>query len=218
MSEISPDFWHKIWDVIHILAKTYLPTPENKEAFVCLFQCLAVLLPCPSARNNLRFFMTQCDIHKYISCNNKTFEYTHKLHNYINLIKKRQGQNTRTATLDEALEIYNFIDKTRWANATWFLLHFLAANIPANANRNIYKAMIVCIRFLLPCSECRSHMKEYLALSVIDPYVNPKDRVFLWTWKFHNEVNLRLKKPQVSYDEAYRYYKINERGFSMIDE
>ena len=216
---ISTDQWHKIWDVIHIFAKTFIPTPSTREAFQCFFECLCDLLPDISARNNLRSFMQQTPINDYTSCSNKAFEWTFKLHNYINVIKKRQGYNTPLISLEKAFDNYQYIDKVRWANPTWFLIHFIFANLPETLTRedkiNI-KAFLVCIDYLIPCSECKNHMKEYLSHNSIDPYSTSKYNAFQWSWKFHNAVNERLKKPSIGYSEALQYYTIPK--YQIIDD
>ena len=54
----------------------------------------------------------------------------------------------------------------------------------------------------LPCSICRGHAKEYIRDN--PPEFIPD--IFVWSWNFHNAVNIRKKKPLVSYEEAaYRY-------------
>jgi len=58
-----------------------------------------------------------------------------------------------------------------------------------------------------PCRKCSKHCKEYLHKNP------PKDSVgkgamamFIWAWKFHNAVNQRLGKPEMSYETALGIY------------
>ena len=54
-----------------------------------------------------------------------------------------------------------------------------------------------------PCSDCKNHFEEYLRTHPPEESLGgPEDSLFLWTVNFHNAVNYRLKKPQVSYEEA----------------
>lgn len=56
----------------------------------------------------------------------------------------------------------------------------------------------------LPCKICEGHARKYLK-------ENPPEfasDAFVWTWKFHNAVNLRKDKPLVSYEEAAARYRV----------
>ncbi len=221
MSNITNEQWNYIWSAIHILGKTYIPSKDNKDAFICFFQCLSNLLPDVSSRNNLRSFMEQYNIENYTSCGNKTFEWTYLLHNYINNIKKRRGQKVDIITLDNAIEKYMTINIKKWGNSVWFLIHFISANLPPVLPKSLkewYKAFIVCLKFLLPCNECRHHMTKYLKQVNIDRYLDTREGVFKWSWEFHNTVNTRLNKPLVDYASAIQYYTIPKYGYQLIDE
>lgn len=71
----------------------------------------------------------------------------------------------------------------------------------------------LCEKF--PCSTCRSHCKEYMQNHPMKNYEDVlvevgNDRLslglFVWAWKFHNAVNARLNKPQMSWDTCYNMY------------
>lgn len=63
-----------------------------------------------------------------------------------------------------------------------------------------------------PCLKCRKHIGEYMDSHPFEPYWNLKDALgedigmFKWSWEFHNEVNRRLGKPYVSWDDALRIF------------
>lgn len=66
-----------------------------------------------------------------------------------------------------------------------------------------------------PCKVCSGHCKEYIKNSPPEEYIGViieiqgKKRelgLFIWIWKFHNAVNLRLKKSIMSWDTAYNMY------------
>jgi len=66
-----------------------------------------------------------------------------------------------------------------------------------------------------PCIHCRVHALQYLIANPMEDSVNvivDKDQklgLFIWTWKFHNAVNARLKKPLLNWTTAYTMYKLN---------
>lgn len=62
-----------------------------------------------------------------------------------------------------------------------------------------------------PCIKCRKHGMEYLKANPIEKSINReithngetrKLGLFLWTVLFHNSVNQRLNKPQMSFSAA----------------
>ena len=93
----------------------------------------------------------------------------------------------------------------------WFTIHTLAANASSD---NEKKDVIKHIRKLhdrFPCLECKGHFGEYLTKHPPeDSLGGNEDALFLWTVNFHNAVNYRLRKPQVSYEEAKSIYKEND--------
>jgi hypothetical protein len=55
-----------------------------------------------------------------------------------------------------------------------------------------------------PCLKCKNHSKEYVTKNPLLYAVNNKDpySMFIWTFKFHNEVNLRIGKKVYEFEEA----------------
>jgi hypothetical protein len=40
--------------------------------------------------------------------------------------------------------------------------------------------------------------------------------LFIWTWKFHNAVNTRLRKPVMSWDTAYSLYSELQNNNNLV--
>lgn len=206
-------YWHNVWDVIHIQGKTFDTRSENsRESFICFFECLGDLLPNLEYRTNLKNFMYQYPLSSIIFTAENTFEWSYRLHSYINLIKRVEHKPSSDISLTEAHSKYSYINKDDWARPTWFLIHFIARNLPAKIppeQRIALKAFVVCLRYLLPCSICRNHMNEYISGTEIDSYLLTRDSFFFWTWRFHNEVNKRLGKRVIPLEEASRIYVLS---------
>ena len=71
----------------------------------------------------------------------------------------------------------------------------------------------ICHNF--PCLTCRGHCSEYNKNNPIENYFDLVMEIdgkklqlgmFVWSWKFHNAVNLRLKKSIVDWETAYNLY------------
>lgn len=201
--------WTEVWNCIHIIAKTAnLSNEENQDAFVCFMFCLTDLLPSFDYKENFSNFIKTSPLRP--TNNTTAFEWTYKLHSYCNLMKRKKGKFTNDITLSQSYQKYAFISKKEWGNAIWYLLHFISANLPRElpaVQQLSFKSMIVCLRYLLPCDECRNHMTIYLAENPLVAYLHNGQYLFTWTWKFHNEVNVRLKKPILDHDVAYAMYQ-----------
>ena len=210
-----------LWKFIHSFGKTFNPSSYNaSESFCCMFDCLAILWPDDVFRSVLTAFIRQNPPSKYTGCSDKTFEWTYKLRVYYNMVLKRRGQPSETMTLNQLREQYTVITKTDWGNATWFVMHYMSANLPVTLNPTVstsFKAFVVCLSFLIPCEECKSHMNKYIENSEIDTYLKTGNDAFGWTWYFHNQVNQRTGKPTVDFNQALSMYTIPKRGYSFID-
>ncbi len=207
---ISKEDWHKIWSSIHIICKVYNPkTLHASKALICFFECLVDLLPHKSACHILNSFMKQNPLEESVESSDKVFEWSYYLHNYLNIMKRRKGQTVVDISLEEAKEEYSTLNKTMWGNALWFLIHYIAYNLPEKITPEIassYKAFIVSLRYLIPCPECGKHMHEYLSENVIDDFLVSNRSLFYWTWVFHNSVNKRLNKPCPSINQVVEIY------------
>jgi hypothetical protein len=85
----------------------------------------------------------------------------------------------------------------------WYTFHALAAEAKNDTDKRDVIKHIRKIQEKFPCSDCKNHFEEYLRTHPPEESLGgPEDSLFLWTVNFHNAVNYRLKKPQVSYEEA----------------
>ena len=95
----------------------------------------------------------------------------------------------------------------------WFTFHIGAINYPIKASAIVSEGMkgfLKGIPYMLPCEGCRKHAIEYIYCDKIqtclDDIVSGRDELFKFFVTFHNEVNKRYGKKQISYDDAYKMY------------
>ncbi len=90
-----------------------------------------------------------------------------------------------------------------WAIGWWNLIHFTAAWAMASEERfDFFCEWFRYIISKIPCLHCRQHATEYVTLYPPEKATNP----FYYTWEFHNRVNRRLSKVEVSYMTASHMY------------
>jgi len=98
-----------------------------------------------------------------------------------------------------------------WGPHFWFTLHNGALNYPSLANPLCIERMknfIIGIPVMIPCETCKEHATAYIESNkdYLDYICASRDKLFKFFVDFHNYVNIRLKKPEMSYDDAYRLY------------
>jgi hypothetical protein len=109
------------------------------------------------------------------------------------------------------------MQKSVWGPATWKLLHTMVLKINNDASVtqiNDLKSILLRIVSNLPCPYCTSHAVSYFTNSNYKLIQNITDlRYFIFT--FHNNVNKRLNKPVITYEEHLQLYNIPLRTVAL---
>ena len=102
-----------------------------------------------------------------------------------------------------------------WGNATWLFFHVLAEKIKDQEYNNEKQTIVNIIKGIcnnLPCPDCRQHASKYMTRLSIDHIPTKRDlKKLLFT--FHNFVNDRLKKPNMS-EEILKNY--SDKNFHNV--
>lgn len=125
----------------------------------------------------------------------------------------------RTETItDKNILIASFRDNTDpeyVGPGTWNVIHRLAIRATTTPKQNEFISTMneICNGF--PCNVCNKHCKEYISTHPLEEYIGVVTEInnvklllgmFIWSWKFHNDVNARLNKPIMNWDTAYNLY------------
>lgn len=84
---------------------------------------------------------------------------------------------------------------------TWDNIHNTSKYINSH-NVGEFLTWLKNVAYGAPCSVCRNHMLSYIR----DNPPSKGEDVFVWTWRFHNDVNRRLGRPQYTLEEAAKRY------------
>jgi hypothetical protein len=99
----------------------------------------------------------------------------------------------------------------------WYGIHTMAANAKTPERKRYAIEEIRNLQSNFPCGECKIHFGNYLSTHSPETTINGNEEaLFLWSFNFHNAVNHRLKKPQVSYDDAKKIF-YTDSEFCMSD-
>lgn len=94
-----------------------------------------------------------------------------------------------------------------WGRRGWNWLHTEAIRYPeAPSRRQGLEAWARLAGFMrrIRCVRCRTHATAWIGTH--PPDLRSTHSYQSWVWEFHNAVNRRLSKPEVSYDEYRRLY------------
>ncbi len=92
----------------------------------------------------------------------------------------------------------------------WYSMHTNAAWAKTIEQKKCVIDQIKNLQANFSCSECKEHFGEYIQKHPLEVTLNGNEEsLFLWTFNFHNSVNYRLKKPQVSYEDAKKLFYEN---------
>lgn len=107
-----------------------------------------------------------------------------------------------------------------WGPFFWHTMHIVALGYPKNptyTDKKCAKEFYESLAFLLPCSICREHYKEYLQEKPISTFVDSRTDLIKWTIQIHNKVNKMLGKPEWTLEEVLSYYeKVGARNRSPV--
>ena len=111
----------------------------------------------------------------------------------------------------EVKEFANSGNPEVWGPAFWLTIHNGAARYPQRATplwRSRMKNFILGIPVMVPCEKCSDHATAYLEKHArrLDEVVEGRVKLFDFLVEFHNFVNKRLGKAQMSLAEAQKLY------------
>lgn len=139
------------------------------------------------------------------------FTWVYLLNSYITILFNKSGHNITIESFNDVRNRrYNpqYLTKEDWGNSIWLMIHLTPLYSPGTPIEvyNNLKAMLSCLRFILPCQKCQMHLSENLADIDIDSCATSREQLFECTWRLHNIVNKSLDKRQPSLQEARALY------------
>lgn len=98
----------------------------------------------------------------------------------------------------------------------WATIHLVCLGAPSKLDeyqKQAFKIFFYQLPFIIPCGVCGTHLQENLKHNSIENALNQGgDSLFKWSVDLHNIVNKQLNKPEISYDNAYEYWKKISEG------
>jgi len=100
-----------------------------------------------------------------------------------------------------------------WGPHGWKFIHYVTLAYPENptpAQKEKYKAFLVLLKDVLPCSLCANHYGENLQKEPLtDEVMSSRENLIKWGINIHNVVNEMKGKPIIKYIDAKRMIDTN---------
>lgn len=103
--------------------------------------------------------------------------------------------------------VYRF---EHWGKPFWNVMHsvtFTYPDKPTDDDKARVRAFFSIIPHFLPCSICGLHfIKEMSDKPLTDDVLASMDSLSRWLVDLHNNVNIRIKKPVITYDVIKKFF------------
>lgn len=149
------------------------------------------------------------NINNNLNCD-EISQYCNDINNLIGLDK-----NTNNSCINITYKNFkneNIINPIVWGPSFWFSLHNGSLSYPIDASNIVaekMKGFILGIPYMLPCKKCSHHAITYIEENYnnLNKICSGRNSLFKFYVDFHNFVNKRLGKPEMSLKEAEILYK-----------
>ena len=97
-----------------------------------------------------------------------------------------------------------------WGPKLWYALHTITFNYPDNPtdiDKQNYETFFISLKHVLPCILCQKHYSNHIEKHPIRPNLINRVSLSRWLVDVHNEVNIMLGKPTMTFEEVVKMYK-----------
>jgi hypothetical protein len=96
------------------------------------------------------------------------------------------------------------MEPTIFGPYVWAAIHLICLGAPKSGDKKMYHTFFNQLPYILPCASCGKHLIENMSAIPIEN----ADDLFKWSVDLHNRVNLQLSKPQITFEDAYAFWKL----------
>lgn len=212
----GPDFWA----MFHIYAISYpeIPYPIDISIAEDFIKMIPFILPCVTCSDHADSFIRQYvkfdhSLRGVVSSRRALFTFFLDFHNSVN---HRLDKSIVKFTHIRRLWSLKSYTPSQWGPHYWFVYHLYAATYPNNPSpivQSVAKRFIKSIPFTVP--EFRDSILTFIRqYTNSDPELNrvveSRAELFGFFHAFHNSVNYRLDKPQITLSEAKTKWNFKE--------
>ena len=97
-----------------------------------------------------------------------------------------------------------------WGPVFWTTMHIVTLGYSPNPTKEEKEAVIQFFRsleFVIPCPICRAHYSKFLKDDPVENHVGSRDALIKWLFDVHNNVNMQLNKPTLTWEQYIEQIK-----------
>ena len=182
---------------------------DPKVIQVLLVQSPNIFLAYPWLERDLRQSPVQFRESCFKNINQLFFIWVYLLHSYFIYMYNADNprhQPYKMPTLNDQRAKYRADDITKqdWGRSFWFVLHTSSLYAPPTSIQ-AFKNLLYSLQWLLPCPKCKEHLVANLKHIHLEERQTPRG-LFEATWILHNLVNIIIKAPQITLNQALALY------------
>lgn len=102
------------------------------------------------------------------------------------------------------------IDPNLWGSSSWKFMHYITIAYPQQSTEEIKRStynFFTSLKDLLPCEKCRYNFGYHLQRHPLtDDILSSRNKLIHWLIDIHNDVNISIGKPTLTYDQALLIY------------
>jgi hypothetical protein len=105
-----------------------------------------------------------------------------------------------------------------WGPSAWQFLHaatFAYPEEPTKEHKEAARNLFKSLKLMLPCGDCCTHYCSGFDGDPVDNHLHSRDALSRWLVAFHNKVNVRLGKPEVSFDMVQAQFDTGDETCSV---
>ena len=96
------------------------------------------------------------------------------------------------------------INPKLWGQSSWNFMHYITLGYPDNPNNdvktNTYN-LFTSLKYMLPCEKCKYNYNIHISKHPLtNDILSSRNLLIQWLIDIHNEVNVSLNKPQITYN------------------
>ena len=117
----------------------------------------------------------------------------------------------------------NNVDPHLWGKYYWGTIYYLIfayPTNPTNEDKNNVRTFFLLLKNILPCEKCRVHyQKNLITYPLTDDILDNRDKLINWIQTVNNEVNQRLNKPIVKFNQMIEMFNAtNSQNFNYNND
>ena len=207
----TTDWGPSFWFFLHTSSLAYPVTPSSPhvKAAIDFLILLPNLLPCPYCQQHARDYVSKANLVQATMSRQSLFEFYVHFHNAVN-----QRLRKPLVGLMQARNMYS-TRVTGWGPPFWFFLHMTALTYrdqPTFTDQTRMRQFLETFHIWLPTTAAQhlayTYTSEMGGEALTWACLNKANLFYFW-FTFHNHVNRRLGKEELTLQRVKELYKTN---------